>query len=101
MQSQAHANIVVIDCAPICGERSPPLSRIEYFGKTKEDIEEALRRAQKAYNARFKLRPVPGLGNKLMLVAFLGIAPIPLMFFGGLLINILATIGVPVSSSTS
>ena len=97
-QSARFDNVVVIDCAPLCGDRLPPSSRVAYFGKTKLEIEGALSRAQDEYNARFKLRTFRGLSGALSLVGFVLIFPFLLMFFGGILINILAAIGVPVPS---
>jgi hypothetical protein len=90
--------IVVIDCAAICGDKSEPSSRLEHFGKIRRDMEDALLRTQDAINKRYKYRPGAGVSGKLgiagFVLALVGIAP----FLIGVPMSLLAAIGVPVPS---
>ncbi len=95
-QTVPFPKVAVIDCAAICGERADASARLEHFGKTRDEIEDALHREQRETSARFKVRPFAGLAGRLgcagLALALVGTAPL----YIGIPLGILAAIGVPV-----
>jgi hypothetical protein len=98
VEPSASPQLVAIDCAAFCGALAWPSRPIEYFGKTKRQIEKDIVRSRGARNARlgYKSQSAKGLGGTLQLIGLIGAFGWLIWFLGGMLTHLAKMAGLPI-----